>query len=59
MRNRGFLSLEYAVLIVIAAAALMAMSTYFKRAICSKWRQNADAFGHGRQYAPSVIIPGE
>ena len=59
MRGKGFLSLEYAVLIVIAIAALMAMSTYFKRAICGKWRQAADTFGHGRQYAPSVIIPGE
>lgn len=46
----GSLTIEYAALIAIAAAALLAMSAYFKGALCGRYRESADTFGHGRQY---------
>lgn len=49
-KQRGFLSLEYTVLIVIFVAALLAMSIYLKRSYSGKWRQVGDSFGFGRQY---------
>ena len=52
MRNKGMLSLEYAVLIAILVAALLGMSVYLKRAVCGKLRDSADTFGYGRQYRP-------
>lgn len=48
--RRGFLSIEYAVLIAIIAAALIGMAVYLKRSLSSKWRETGDTFGHGRQY---------
>ncbi len=52
LKNRGMLSLEYAVVITILIAALLAMSVYIRRAICGKLRESGDTFGYGRQYAP-------
>ncbi len=53
MKNKkGFLSLEYAVLIAIVIAALIAMAFYFKRALSARWRDSGDAIGFGRQYQP-------
>lgn len=49
-RRKGFLSLEYAILIVTLVAALLAMGVYLRRSICSKLRQAGDTFGYGRQY---------
>lgn len=47
--RKGSLAIEYAFLIAIVAVVLIAMSPYFMRAICGKWRQAADTFGYGRQ----------
>lgn len=50
VKRKGTFSLEYALLLLIAAAALLAMGVYFKRALYGKYRQSADVFGFGRQY---------
>ncbi|MFA5144935.1 MAG: hypothetical protein WC723_02900 [Candidatus Omnitrophota bacterium] len=52
MGKRGAFSIEYAVFIVVLIASLVAMSVYITRAVCGKFRESADTFGHGRQYAP-------
>jgi len=52
IKNKGMLSLEYAVFIVILIAALVAMAVYMRRAICGKMRESGDTFGYGRQYVP-------
>jgi len=54
MRNKGNLMLEYVVLITVVIAGLLVMQTYIRRAVCGRWRQNADVFGSGRQYQPDV-----
>jgi len=41
---------EYAMLIGIVVAALIAMSVYFRNSVAGKWRESADTFGHGRLY---------
>ncbi len=51
--RKAFSSLEYAVLIAIIVAALLAMSVYLRRAITGRWRDVGDTFGHGRQYYPT------
>ena len=48
----GFSSLEYAVLIAIAAAAFVGMSLYTMRAASGRWRQVGDVFGYGRGDEP-------
>jgi len=50
VKRKGTFSLEYALLLLIAAAALLAMGVYFKRVLYGKYRQSADVFGFGRQY---------
>lgn len=50
-KNKAQSFLEYAVLIAIAAAALVAMRIYFVRSVQEKYRQSADVFGEGEQYA--------
>lgn len=50
----GAFSLEYAVLIAIVAASLLAMSVALKRGLSGKWRTVGDTFGYGRQYEPQV-----
>jgi uncharacterized protein (UPF0333 family) len=52
IRNKGMLSLEYAILLAILVAALLGTALYMKRAICGRWRSAADVFGYGRQYQP-------
>jgi hypothetical protein len=49
-RNKGMFSLEYAVVIIVIIAALLAMSVYIRRAVCGRLRGSADVFGGGRQY---------
>lgn len=46
--------MEYAVFIVVLAAALMAIRIYFLRAVQEKYRQSADVFGGGDQYERGV-----
>jgi len=53
--NKANLMVEYAVLIVVILAALLAISVYFKRAISGRWREAADTFGYGRQYDKQII----
>ena len=50
LKRRGFLSLEYVILIVVLVAVLLAMAVYLRRSICSKLRQAGDTFSYGRQY---------
>jgi uncharacterized protein (UPF0333 family) len=52
MKNRGLVSLEYAVFIAVIVAGLLAMSIYLQRSICGKIRDSGDTFGFGRQYSP-------
>ena len=49
---KGSSVVEYALVIAAVAVALIGMSVYLKRAVCGKWKQSADVFGHGRQYDP-------
>jgi len=53
---RGQSAIEYAVLIAVAAAALVGMSVYTKRALDGKWRGVGDSFGYGRQYDPVSTV---
>lgn len=46
--------MEYAVVIAVIAAALMAMRVYFVRAVQERYRQSADVFGEGQQYQEGV-----
>lgn len=48
--NKGYLSIEYALLIAIVVAAIISMTVYFRRALSGKWRDVGDSFGYGRQY---------
>ena len=55
--RRAFSLLEYALLIAVVVAALMAMAFYFKRVLSGKWRSFIDErIGQGRQYDPYVTI---
>jgi len=55
--KKAFSLLEYALLIAIVVAALMAMAFYFKRVLSGKWRSFIDErIGYGRQYDPTVTV---
>ncbi|MDD5431581.1 MAG: hypothetical protein PHO70_01120 [Candidatus Omnitrophica bacterium] len=41
---------EYAVIIAVVAAAILAGRAFFVRALQAKYRQSADTFGQGEQY---------
>lgn len=45
MRNRGQSTLEYAVIIVVILAALLAIQAYIKRGVQGKLRSSADSIG--------------
>lgn len=47
---------EYAVLIGVVVAALIAMRIFFTRAMQEKYRQAADLFGQGQQYEKGVTV---
>lgn len=51
---RGQSFLEYSVIIIVIAAALIAMRVYLVRSVQEKYRQSADVFGEGEQYAQGV-----
>jgi len=53
--KNSYATLEYAVLIGILVAALVAMSTYTRRALSGRWREVGDTFGFGRQYGGGAI----
>jgi DNA anti-recombination protein RmuC len=46
--------LEYTVLLAVLVAAFLAMRVYFVRSVQEKYRQSADVFGEGEQYARGV-----
>lgn len=48
-RKAGFSTLEYALLVTAIVIGLVAAQVYLTRAVSSKWRDTADAFGNGRQ----------
>jgi Flp pilus assembly pilin Flp len=48
--RRGQTIIEYSVLIMILAGALLAASVYTKRGIQARWKENVDDFGD--QYDP-------
>lgn len=52
--NKAQTILVYAALIMIVALALAAMSKYLARSVQGKYRESADVFGGGSQYAPGV-----
>jgi uncharacterized protein (UPF0333 family) len=45
LKNRGQSTLEYAVVIAVIVAALVAMQTYIKRGMMGKLKQGADDMG--------------
>ena len=51
---RGQMVLEYAVIIAVVAAVLIAMFVYTKNTVQGQYRQAGDVFGGGRQYEPGV-----
>src|SRR3989338_6170698 len=46
--------LEYSILISVAAAALIGMRVYLTRAVQEKYRQAAEVYGQGEQYAKGI-----
>lgn len=55
MRRKGFLAIEYTVLVAIVIAAFLGMYVYIRRAISGRWRAQVDSLGgYGRQYEPFV-----
>lgn len=52
MRKKGLSVIEYAILIAVVAAALLAMQAYIRKAVSGRWRQQADSIGFGMQYEP-------
>lgn len=38
----------------VLIAALIGLSVYVMRALCGRWRQVGDTFGHGRQFEPGA-----
>lgn len=50
-RNKSQTFAEYALLIAVMAGALIAMRVYVVRGVQQKYRESADVFGQGEQYA--------
>jgi len=49
--NRGQIALEYAILIAVAIAAILAMKIYMQRSVQGRLRESADELG--MQFSPS------
>lgn len=49
-RKNGFTFLEFALLLTVVIAALLAMQIFMKRSLMAKWKNAADSIGFGRQY---------
>ncbi|MCU0666740.1 MAG: sensitive to high expression protein 9 homolog [Candidatus Omnitrophica bacterium] len=54
IKNKAQGFIEYAVLVIIIAAALVAMKIYMGRSVQDKYRQAGDVFGEGNQYALGI-----
>ncbi|MHB8154804.1 MAG: hypothetical protein ACYDFR_01980 [Candidatus Omnitrophota bacterium] len=52
--NRAQVFTEYVILVAIVAAVLFGMRIYMERAVQQKFRESADVFGEGEQYAKGV-----
>ncbi|MFA4853980.1 MAG: hypothetical protein WC616_01335 [Candidatus Omnitrophota bacterium] len=52
--NRAQVFTEYVILVAIVAAVLVGMRIYMERAVQQKFRESADVFGEGEQYAKGV-----
>lgn len=52
IRRRGYIALEYAVLVAVLVAALLTMQIYMKRGFSGRLRAAADAISQGQGYAP-------
>jgi Flp pilus assembly pilin Flp len=52
--EQGISVIEYAVLCVVLAAAVVSIAPMVKRALAGHFRAQADTFGRGRQYEPGV-----
>lgn len=52
LRNRGQSTLEYAVIIAVVVAGLIAMQMYIKRGLQGRYRQASDDIGE--QFSPST-----
>ncbi|MCX5712488.1 MAG: hypothetical protein NTY47_05395 [Candidatus Omnitrophica bacterium] len=52
MGNKGMVTLETVVLMIVVALGLLAMQTYLRRSIQAHWRTNADTF-YDEQYSSS------
>lgn len=55
-KNKAQTFAEYAVLIALIAAALIAMRVFLLRAVQGKFRESADVFGQGEQYRKGTVI---
>lgn len=51
-KKQGQSVLEYAILLIIIMAALMAIGTYFKRGVQGRWKASVDEMGD--QYDPTT-----
>lgn len=49
-KNKAQAALEYAILLLIVAVALVTIRVYAVRAFQERYRQSADVFGQGEQY---------
>lgn len=45
--------LEYIMVMTVVVAALLLMQKYIVRGFAGYWKDNADTYGHGRQYDPA------
>jgi len=54
LRKRGQSTLEYAVLIVVIIAALIAMQVYLKRGLQGRLRESSDQIGD--QFSPGYTV---
>ena len=52
--NRAQVFTEYVILIALVAAVLFGMRIYMERAVQQKFRESADVFGEGEQYAKGI-----
>lgn len=52
--KRAFTTLQYALMLVVAVAAILALQVMLRRAISAKWKESADTLGGGRQYERGV-----
>lgn len=58
MKKAGSI-IDYALLVVAAAAVFIIMGTYVKRSIAGGIKDGVDVFSHGRQYQGQFIKPGD